>query len=359
MIKIFTSVEELYPFRVQWNELAEKCGNPLLAYDWINEAAKAFYEVGSHYVVAKFCPDGKLVALLPLASRREKKRHGWLEIIGSSVLAEPAGVLYCALEDLIDVIDEVRFRLKVPVVLQRVPREIIEAASLSGFSIKGSITISRSSADSKYVETDVGLEKIESLMSGKRRYDLRRAAKRAKTRGEVSCHVVVPDEEELDSYLREAIRIEAACWKGHQNSSLQDNVKMHGFFCDYLKVAAKKRKVVIGFLKINDRNIAMQIALREFSALWALKIGYDEEYKKCSPGLLLTHEMIGYSTRNKIKRYEFLGSPEPWLNMWPVASHHYNTVVNYPLSINGLSAFSSDLIRIVYSRFLSTVARTK
>ena len=67
--------------------------------------------------------------------------------------------------------------------------------------------------------------------------------------------------------------------------------------------------------------------------------------------------MIGYCARNDIKRYEFLGSPETWLNMWPVASHHYNTVVNYPFSINGLAALTGDLTRIVCGRMKRIIVR--
>ncbi len=53
----------------------------------------------------------------------------------------------------------------------------------------------------------------------------------------------------------------------------------------------RRESLRIAFLRIAGRPVAMQIAVERAQRLWLLKIGYDEEYARCSPGQLLMLEV--------------------------------------------------------------------
>ena len=87
----------------------------------------------------------------------------------------------------------------------------------------------------------------------------------------------------------------------------------------------------------------MQIGLEHANRFWVLKIGYDEKWAKCSPGIQLTMETIRYAFDRGLEAYEFLGSDEPWLHAWARQSHSYTSIGFYPLGFCGLYGLGVDV----------------
>jgi hypothetical protein len=62
-----------------------------------------------------------------------------------------------------------------------------------------------------------------------------------------------------------------------------------------------------------------------------LKIGYDEAYRRCSPGQLLMLEVIRDAARRGLQRVEFLGFSAPWTRVWTEVERPMSTVRFFPL----------------------------
>ena len=60
----------------------------------------------------------------------------------------------------------------------------------------------------------------------------------------------------------------------------------------------------------------MQLAVECGERFWLLKIGYDEEFARCSPGVLLMLHTVRYAATRGLKSYELLGRVEPWTRVW-------------------------------------------
>ncbi len=89
---------------------------------------------------------------------------------------------------------------------------------------------------------------------------------------------------------------------------------------------------------------------------WVLKIGYDEEYSRCSPGILLIHETIRYAFTNGLKSYEFLGSDENWLHMWTKDNiRRHISIGYYPFNFIGLKRLSIDLLGFAAKRLVLSI----
>ena len=102
------------------------------------------------------------------------------------------------------------------------------------------------------------------------------------------------------------------------------------------------KAVRIVFLKLNDKRIAMQIAIEYNSKYWLLKIGHDEKYNWLSPGVVLINETIKHAYKSGLSGYEFLGTDEDWLRAWQPERHILATLLFYPYNFSGMISFISD-----------------
>jgi CelD/BcsL family acetyltransferase involved in cellulose biosynthesis len=103
-------------------------------------------------------------------------------------------------------------------------------------------------------------------------------------------------------------------------------------------------------MRIGGRAAAMQIAAEFGGRLWLLKIGYDEEFSRCSPGTLLMLETLRYAAVRGLSAYEFLGTEEPWTRVWTQKAHPCLSVRIYPATRAGMTALVTDFGRITWCK---------
>jgi CelD/BcsL family acetyltransferase involved in cellulose biosynthesis len=103
-------------------------------------------------------------------------------------------------------------------------------------------------------------------------------------------------------------------------------------------------------LRAGERPVAAQIASEWAGRLWIIKIGYDEAYARCSPGVLLMIEAIRWASEHGLRSYEFLGSDEPWIRPWSTGMCEHESVAFYPYTPSGLAAFGTDMAHALWRR---------
>ena len=107
--------------------------------------------------------------------------------------------------------------------------------------------------------------------------------------------------------------------------------------------------------RVSPLTIAMQLAVVHGPAIFLLKVGFDEEHGKCSPGMLLTAATIRHAAEAGLERYEFLGVVEGWTSVWTDDVHDNVSLRAYPPSFRGAARFLTDAFgaarrRLVRSR---------
>jgi CelD/BcsL family acetyltransferase involved in cellulose biosynthesis len=182
-------------------------------------------------------------------------------------------------------------------------------------------------------------------MSCKSRTYIRRKVKSAERAGPVAFEVVCPDEGNVDRYLGEVFRVEAAGWKGRKGTAILTDARARRFWSTYARAAARLGMLRLFFLRIGDATAAVRMAVERAGRLWELKIGYDERFARHSPGILLTHETLRYACRRGLAAHEFLGVAEPWHRWWPLETRPYASARFYPFSLAGGVALCEDAWR--------------
>ncbi|MFN3681842.1 MAG: GNAT family N-acetyltransferase [Nitrospira sp.] len=352
-IDVVTSRSVLETMANEWDTLAKHAGMPTVSYAWVVAGVEAFHAEDQLSIVT-VRRKGELVGLAPLVECRRGLAPR-LELIGVSFLYEPAGFLYRDHEAMTCLVEAVLER-QLPMVLARMSVDSPVMAQLrsglftssGGFVMKGGLSYSLMIPIVS--EWTAYLEKL----SPRRRYDLRRARRRAEEAGPVTVRIFCPKDDELEAGMADFIRIEGRGWKGRQGSSLQQRENMRRFFERYAALASPSGTFRFAFLDVAGIPIAAQLAAVYANRYWVFKIGYDEAWGRCSPGWQLLGETIKYAFEQKLTSYEFLGSDESWLHGWVTERRGYQTVSYYPFTWQGLYGVAVDAVGRIKDRFVGT-----
>lgn len=346
-VEIVRNLSRLNVLAAEWETLAESLGLPMLGHAWVRSCAEAFYGEDELHIIT-LRRHGCLVGVAPLVAT---KRAGirYLELAGVAHLYEPSGLLYRDDEALASLARAI-VDCGMPVVLVRIPvsspivLQLRSVASGHGVVMEGHVGYSLS------VPISSGWEEYVARLSSRRRYDLRRARRRAEEVGRVTVRVCCPGPEEVEEGMAEFVRIEATGWKERNGSSLSqyDNVRM--FFSRYVKLASQSGILRLSFLNVAGSPIAAQISVVYADRLWVLKVGYDEAWSRCSPGSQLLAETMKYAFECKLKSYEFLGSDELWLHGWVTERRAYRTLGCYPATARGIYGLTADTVHRIRAR---------
>lgn len=160
--------------------------------------------------------------------------------------------------------------------------------------------------------------------------------------GAVTCEILSPSVDRLPLLLDEAYAVEAASWKGREKTALRFDARLGEFYRRYAAAAAERGMLRLCFLRIGGDAAAMQLAVVAGNRFWLLKIGYADEFARCSPGVLLMVETIRYAAQAGLRSYEFLGASKSWIRHWTELEHPCVSFRAYPLNLRGMTSLARD-----------------
>jgi CelD/BcsL family acetyltransferase involved in cellulose biosynthesis len=356
MIEILSDYQSLHRLREPWNELAAGFPNPTLRHECAVACADVF-AAPDRLVIFLVRSGSDIRAIAPF--RLVRRAHVTRMELLTRAIWEPSGFLYRdeeALEELWDALLASRQPL-------RLGRFLAEGAELRQLrkKLEGRIRFPSVSKEDSSVWVPLGPDwaRFEASMSSNRRADIRRKRRRAEHLGTVQFQALSPDTSSVLPPLREAFRVEAANWKGRNGSAILTVPRSERFFTDYAQAAARMGILRLFFLTIGGETAAIRIALEHGNRLWDLKVGYDERFQDCSPGVLLTHETLRYGCERGLSALEFMGQAESWEYAWTKETHRYVSLTMNPLSISGGLSFAQNLCWDATKAFLKGVRADK
>ena len=321
-----------------WNSIGTTLNSPMQHFIWSQACADTLGSAGEpRFVVVG--PDEQPKALAPLVERN--RPFSRLEMIGVKELYEPMDFLYSDHASL-EALARKLVAQRMSVLLRRVPADSPTISAIqNAFQGRGVVRIVPVHPY-PYIElTDAWMEPESRFNSG-RRSDFRRARRHASQFGEVRYEILSPEPDEVGPLLEEAYRIELASWKGIKGTALAVDPIRGAFYKQYALAASECGMLRLVFLRINGEAAGMQIAIECDDRFWLLKIGHDDRFAKCSPGMLLMLHSVGYAAGRGLKSYEFLGIAEPWTRAWTESLRRCVAVRAYPVNIGGIAALTSD-----------------
>jgi CelD/BcsL family acetyltransferase involved in cellulose biosynthesis len=189
-------------------------------------------------------------------------------------------------------------------------RALREAARARGYR-----TFVRPTSRAPYLRLAGDLPAHEGSLSRNLRHDVQRRLRRLCEAGVVSVEVS-DGSARLDALLEEGLRVEALSWKGTRGTAIASGEATARFYAGLARWAASAGWLRLAFLRLDGRAIAFQLDLELRSRYYSLKIGYDPEFERFSPGKLLAYTMVSRAVASGLQVYELLGREEPWKDRW-------------------------------------------
>jgi CelD/BcsL family acetyltransferase involved in cellulose biosynthesis len=323
-----------------WESLVPPSSPPTQHFDWIRTCAEQLANPSQLCVVILGTPD-RPRAIAPLVINRGAFTR--LEFLGVRELHEPTDLIYNNASDAKELATELA-QLGLPLAFDRVIADSATVDAIRDAWRGRGVVVSRSSEGYPYlVLSDAWAEADPPLAAG-RRSDLRRARRRAQQLGLLAVQIRSPTAADVDSLLDEFFHVEAASWKGRQGTALAVDTLRGGFFRRYAAHACRAGTLRLCILRIGGRAAAAQFAIESGNRFWLLKIGYDEEFAQCSPGLLLIAETVKDAASRGLYSYEFLGVAAPWTRPWTRQEHPCVSLRAYHAKPRGLMTLAADVV---------------
>jgi CelD/BcsL family acetyltransferase involved in cellulose biosynthesis len=166
-----------------------------------------------------------------------------------------------------------------------------------------------------YLRLAPDLRAHERSLSRNLRHDVHRRLRRLCEAGVVSVQVS-DGSAGLDDLLEEGFRVEALSWKGGRGTAIASGQETRRFYTGLARWASLVGWLRLAFLRLDGRAIAFQLDLEPRPTYYSLKIGYDPEFERFSPGKLLAYTMVSRAVASGLEVYELLGTDEPWKERW-------------------------------------------
>jgi CelD/BcsL family acetyltransferase involved in cellulose biosynthesis len=338
-----------------WQALEGDDSSPMQHFIW----TRAFHEIYGNNIQLQILTSGPAHApraIAPLITRQALFPR--LELLGVRELNEPLEIL-AADQTALETLAEALTRQNAGLWLERIPAESPMLAALKrAFQGRG-LVHSSSAPCYPRIPLDASWVEPESHFNAGRRSDFRRAERKAAEHGAVSFEILAPTPDEIQPLLAEAYRVEAACWKGAEQSALACDEKRGAFFRRYAAAAAERGILRLCFMRLDGQAVAMQLAVECGQRFWLLKIGYDEQFARCSPGTLLMLHTLRYAAERGLRSYEFLGSSQPWTKMWTETRQHCVSLRAYPLRPGAMLTLGYDAAHHAASVFQKSLWRNR
>lgn len=339
--RIARTLRELDELAAPWHLMGEEAELPTVSHAWVRSCAAAFVDDGKLAVTVVRTPDA--VAMAPLVRRDDGVSR--LELLGVDEIGDPSDLLATGPSALAG-LAEALVQTGRPLHLMRIPADSPTVPALRRAYRGRGIVITRAHADYPWIPLDPTWSCPESRLNAGRQSDVRRARRLAGRLGSLSIEMLSPTQEELAPLLDEAFGVEAAGWKGRRGSAVLGSAARRMFFHRFAFAAAARGALRLGFLRIGGRAAAMQLAVESGGRFWLLKIGYDETFRRCSPGLLMMIESLRYAAARGIVSYELLGTVEPWTSVWTKMTRPCVSVRAYPMTAQGMAALFLEGVRV-------------
>jgi CelD/BcsL family acetyltransferase involved in cellulose biosynthesis len=160
---------------------------------------------------------------------------------------------------------------------------------------------------------------------------------------------------DLEAELREGFRVEASGWKGQAGTAITSRPETERFYTEIAQAFAARDQLRLSRIDLDGRTVAFDFCLLHGGRLYLLKTGFDEEYRKLAPGLVMRLSIIEKCFESGVSSHELLGDASEWKLKFATGTRPHGTLHAFGRGPAGLGryAYRRNLrprLRAVYRR---------
>jgi CelD/BcsL family acetyltransferase involved in cellulose biosynthesis len=202
------------------------------------------------------------------------------------------------------------------VVLQQFPEKSASLDIFQRFARRDGWSTGRwTGPASPYIALGCTYDDVLNRLTNKERYNLRRRYNNLAAHGEIELEIIADRTQVFDA-LQDGLRIEAAAWKGSAGTAMISSPQVRHFYSKLAERAADRGWLRLAFLRVGGKRIAFLYMLDTRGVSYAMKVGYDPEYHRHSPGHLLLTLVLKDACERGCREFDFQGAKEKWKLVW-------------------------------------------
>ncbi len=116
----------------------------------------------------------------------------------------------------------------------------------------------------------------------------------------------------LDEELERGLEVEASGWKGRAGTAILSSPGTAAFYRSVARDYHADRELRLSGLSLDGRLIAFDLSILYENRLWLLKTGFDEDYRRLAPGLVLRLAILERCFELGLAGHELLGDDSQW-----------------------------------------------
>jgi CelD/BcsL family acetyltransferase involved in cellulose biosynthesis len=298
------------PLAEGWDELADRLGAPpQLRPGWFATWFRAFGAGRPELLAAR--REGRVNGVLPLDRHRGVLRGlANYHSPGFGALTEDSETLRVLCERALD--DSPR-RLELPLIDANGQ---LAGAALETARIRRSRVLARTTQRTPVVSVDGGdWDSYLHGLSRSFRKELRRYRRRLDEFGAVRFEIT-DGSEGLADRLREVFAVEGMGWKAEGGTAILSRPDTHRFYSEVAGWASARGALRLLILRVDERPVAVDLALEERGSRYMLKGGFDPAYSRGAPGTLLLALGLEQAFAAGLSRVELGGGDDAYKLRW-------------------------------------------
>ena len=320
-LSIIDSVEDFLALKDQWDELSEnsEADMPFTTFEWYRAWWEYFSEDHKMRLLVVHASDASpasLVAVLPLmfdAGGRAHKGSIWANTHSFRV-----GIL-CHREHLEALGEFTRYLgksrdwegLRIPYLhgdlqVHKAFKKCLRRDKLKFISTPG--------MQSPWLEVEGDFQDQMKALSRSRRETLNRKKRKLLNKSGGTVEITVGNVADLEQRLAHCWEISRNTWKERQGSSIASDKQRMAF---YEAIAHSQREwLVLGLLYIDGKPVAFEYNLLHKGTIFNLKLGFNEDFSKLSPGVVLRLSLLEWVYGNDVRKFDYMGNTADYKTMF-------------------------------------------
>jgi CelD/BcsL family acetyltransferase involved in cellulose biosynthesis len=199
---------------------------------------------------------------------------------------------------------------------------------------RGLPTATWESLRSPYVPLPATWDLFQARLHAKLKANCRRRRRKLEDKGKVELERV-DGGFSLDAVLEDGFGLEQSGWKGGRGTAIAQDAATRGFYTELARDAAAAGRLALYFLRLDGRPVAFQYGLSHGGRYFLLKPAYDETLADCSPGQLLTEDVMADCIARQLSEFDFLGPDMPWKRDWADAVRRHTFLYAFADTVFG------------------------
>lgn len=168
----------------------------------------------------------------------------------------------------------------------------------------------------------MGYEDFLASRGRRRRETWRRKRRKLETRDDITVEIVKTPGESLEMAIRDYYAIYAGSWKIPE--------PFPNFHKKFMRIAAENGWLRLGVIRIDSIPVAAQLWIVYNGVASIVKLAYDENYKKLSPGTVLTLVLMEHVLNDEeVEEVDFLSGNDPYKKDWMSDCRFRRTILAY------------------------------